>query len=143
MLLTKFQVIWPFGSEEGAAILDLRSKRFKLFLIYRSSRCFLPSFKSVGLSFEENKGKIDFQDGGHLRFPIRTILHVAVFDLQVRLMLPAKFRVSWPFGSGEEAKNRFSRWRPRRLSWISDRNFFLTIFDLQVNPLLLIKFQVN
>ena len=35
-------------------------------------------------------------------------------------MLPTKFGVNWPFGSGE-AKNRFSRWRP---SWISDRNDF-------------------
>ena len=40
-------------------------------------------------------------------------------------MLPAKFQVSWPFGSGEEVKNRFSRLQP---AWISDRNdlgFFL------------------
>ena len=36
-------------------------------------------------------------------------------------MVPSKFGVNWPFGSGEEAKNRFSRWRP---SWISDRNDF-------------------
>ena len=39
-------------------------------------------------------------------------------------MLPSKFGVNWPFGSGEEAKNRFSRWRPWRPSWISDRNDF-------------------
>ena len=63
--------------------------------------------------------KIDFQDGGHLGFPIGTIL--AIFDLQVTLMLPSRFGVNWPFGSGEEAKNRFSRWRP---SCISDRNDF-------------------
>ena len=40
----------------------------------------------------------DFQDGGHgghLGFPIGTIL--AIFDLQVTLMLPSKFRVKWPF----------------------------------------------
>ena len=36
-------------------------------------------------------------------------------------MLPTKFGVNKPFGSGEEAKNRFSRWQP---SWISDRNDF-------------------
>ena len=34
-------------------------------------------------------------------------------------MLPTKFRVNWPFGSGE-VKNRFLRWP----SWISDRNDF-------------------
>ena len=51
--------------------------------------------------------KIDFQDGGHLGVPIGSIL--AIFDLQVTLMLPSKFGVNWPFDSGEEAKNRFSR----------------------------------
>ena len=37
---------------------------------------------------------MDFQDGGHgghLGFQIRTIL--AIFDLQVTLMLPTQFRV--------------------------------------------------
>ena len=38
-------------------------------------------------------------------------------------MVPSKFGVNWPFSSGE-AKNRFSRWRPWRPSWISDRNDF-------------------
>ena len=69
--------------------------------------------------------KINFQDGGHgghLGFPIGTIL--TIFDLQVTLMPPSKFGVNWPFGSGEEAKNRFSRWLPWRPSWISDRHDF-------------------
>ena len=39
-------------------------------------------------------------------------------------MLPSKFGVNWPFGSGEEAKNRFSRWLPWQPSWISDQNDF-------------------
>ena len=64
----------------------------------------------------------DGRQGGHLGFPIGTIL--ATFDLQVTLMLPSKFGVNWPFGSGEEAKNRFSRWRPWRPSWISDQHDF-------------------
>ena len=75
----------------------------KLFLIYKSPRCFLPSFKSTGLSVQEKKRKLDFQDsshGGHLGFPIGTIL--AIFDLQV-----TKIQVSWHFGSGKEVKNRF------------------------------------
>ena len=43
---------------------------------------------------------------------------LAIFYLQVTPMLPTKFRVNRPFGSGEEVvKSRFSRWRP---SWISD-----------------------
>ena len=56
------------------------------------------SFKSDGLSVQEKKFNIDFQDGGHLRFPIRIIL--VTFDLQVTLILPTKFRVNWPFDSG-------------------------------------------
>ena len=88
-----------------AAILDFRSALFYLFLIYKSPRCFLASLESIGLSVQEKKRKIDFQDGGHLGFPIGMIL--AIFDLQVTLMLPSKFGVNWPFGSGEEAKNRF------------------------------------
>ena len=81
--------------------------------------------EALGLSVQEKKRKIDFQDGGHLGFPIGTIL--AIFDLQVTLMVPSKFGVKWPFGSGEEAKNRFS----------------IAIFDLQVTPMLPTKYQVN
>ena len=79
----------------------------------KSPRCFLPNFKSIGLWVQEKKQKIDFQDGRHgrhLGFPIRMIS--AVFDLQVTPMLPTKFQVNWPFGSGGGAKNRFSRWPP-------------------------------
>ena len=87
-----------------------------------SPQCFLASLESIGLLVQEKKRKIDFQDdchGSQLGFLIGTIL--AIFDLQVTPMLPSKFGVNWPFGSGEEAKNIFSRWRP---SWISDRNDF-------------------
>ena len=79
-------------------------------------------FESIAPLVQEKKFKIDFQDGGHghhLGFPIEKIL--AIFDLQVTQMLPTKFRVNWPYGSGEEVKNRFSRWPP---SWISDCNHF-------------------
>ena len=47
-----------------------------------------------------------------------------LFDLQITPMLPTMFQVNWPFGSGEEAKNRFSRWPPWRPFWISDQNNF-------------------
>ena len=63
----------------------------------------LPSkLESIGLSVQENKRKIDFQGGchgGHLGFPIGTIL--AIFDLQVTPMLPTKHRVNWPRGVGK------------------------------------------
>ena len=74
---------------------------------------FLLSFESVGLSVQEKKRKMHCQDdgrGGHLGFPIETIL--AIFDPQVAQKLPTRFRVNWPFGSGEEAQSRVSRWRP-------------------------------
>ena len=90
-----------------AAILDFRSQHFfYLFLIENSPQSFLFRFESISLSVQEKRRKIDFQDGrhgGHLRFPIGTIL--AIFDLQVTPMLPTKFQVNWTFASGEEAKN--------------------------------------
>ena len=98
---------------------------FQLFFIYKSPRCFLASLESIGLSVQEKKRKIDFQDGchgGYLGFPMGMIL--AIFDLQVTLMLSSKFGVNWPFCSGEEAKNRFSRWPPWWPSWIYDRHDF-------------------
>ena len=80
MLPTKFRVNWLLGLEEEVK-KDFQDGR----------RCFLPSLESIGLLVEEKKRKIDFQDGGyggHLGFPIRTIL--AIFDLQVTPMLPIK-----------------------------------------------------
>ena len=92
----------------------------------------LPTKFGISWPFgQEKKRKIDFQDGchgGHLGFPISMIL--AIFDLQVTQMLPSKFGVNWPLGSGEEVKNRFSRWQPWWPSWISDRHdfsYFLSI----------------
>ena len=51
----------------------------------------------------------NFKDGSHgmhFGFPIEKIL--AIFDLQVTLILPTKLRVNWPFGSGEKVQNRLS-----------------------------------
>ena len=53
-------------------------------------------------------------------------------------MFPTELRVNWPLGSGEEAKNRFSRWPP---PWISNRKD-LANFDLQVTLMLPTKFQL-
>ena len=135
MLNTKFVVNWLLGLGVEAKNRFSRwlpwrpswisdQQDFSFFFIYKSPQCFLESLVSIGLSVEEKKRKIDFQDGGHgghLGFPIGTIL--AIFDLKVTLMLPSKFGVNWPFGS-EEAKNRFSRWRPWRPPWISDWHDF-------------------
>ena len=34
-------------------------------MIYKSSQCLLPSLESMGLSVQEKKLNIDFQDRGH------------------------------------------------------------------------------
>ena len=69
-------------------------------------------------------------------FLIRMIL--ANFDLQVTLMLPTKFRVSWPFGSGGEGKHRFSS---GHLGFPIGP--ILATFDLQVSLMLPTKFRDN
>ena len=61
------------------------------------------------------------------------------FDLQVIPMLPTKFQVNWPFCSGEEAKNRFSRCG----HLVFPIGTILAIFDLQVARMLPTKFQVH
>ena len=100
-------------------------------------------FELIGLSVQEKKRKIDFQDGchgGHLGFPISMIL--ASFDLQVTPMLHSKFGVNWPFSSGEGTKNRFSRW-PHGGHLGFPISTILAIFELQVTPMLPSKFGVN
>ena len=65
-------------------------------------------FQVIWPFYQEKKFKIVFEDGGrggHLGFPIKTIL--ATFDLQVTPILSTKFQ-NWPFDSGE-AQNRFLR----------------------------------
>ena len=54
---------------------------------------------------------------------------LAIFDLQVNLMLLTKFLVSWPTGSGE-AKNRFSE--GGHLGF--PIQMILAIFDTQMLP---------
>ena len=139
----KFQVNWPFGSGEEAkkdfqdgchgGQLGFPIRTILAILIYKSPRYFQPSFKSIGLLFQENKRKIDFQDGGHFGFSI-----LATFDIQAIPMLPTKFQVNWPFGSGEEEKNRL-----QGDHFVFPIGTSLPIFDLQVTPMLAIKFRVN
>ena len=84
---------------------------------------FVPSFQSTGLSVQEKKQKIDFQNdghGGHLGFPIGTIL--AIFNLQVTLMLPTKFR-ELTFGFRRRSE-KFSPNLENTKSWINDWHNF-------------------
>ena len=65
MLPTKFQVSWPFSSEEEGKNRFSRwppswisdRNNFSYFNIFKSSRCFLPIFKSTGPLVQENKRK--------------------------------------------------------------------------------------
>ena len=53
-----------------------------LFLINKLPQCFLSNLKSISLSVQKKKRKIDFEDGchgGHVGFLIAMIL--AIFDL--------------------------------------------------------------
>ena len=59
-------------------------------MIYKSPKCFQPSFESTGLSVQEKKRKIDLQDGCHGAHPGFMIgMILAIFDLQVIPMLLA------------------------------------------------------
>ena len=99
-------------------------------------------FKSIGLSIQDKKREIGFQDGGHLGYPIKSIL--ATFNLQVTSMNPSKFRVGWSFGSGEEAKNKCNFQNAAMAAILDFRSEqFLALCDLQVTPMLPTKFQVN
>ena len=92
---------------------------------------------SIRLSVQERLN-IYFKDGVHLGFPIGRIL--AIFEVQVTLMLPSKFQVSyWSFSSGEEAKNRFQH--VDYLGFLT--RTILAIFDLQVTLMLPTKFYVD
>ena len=44
----------------------ISDRKFLAIFDLQVPRCFLPSFKSNGISVQEKKWKLDFQDGGHL-----------------------------------------------------------------------------
>ena len=57
-------------------------------------------------------------------------------------MLPRKFGVNWPFGSGEEAKIDFQDGgHGGHLGFLI--GMILAIFDVQVTPMLPTKYRVN
>ena len=102
--------------------------------MYKSPRCFLPSFKSIGLFVQEKKRKIDFQDGGHggnLGLSIGSIL--VLYDLQGYSPGPHASKRSFKsvgFSVQEKKqKHTFLRLRPWQPSCISDRNNFSYILS--------------
>ena len=96
---------------------------------------------STGLSVQE-KLKIDFQDGGHLGFLIGKFSAISIHK-SPPCFLPS-FKSFGLFDSGEEAKNRFSRWLPHHSGHLGFLiRTILAIFYLQVNPMLPTELQVN
>ena len=80
------------------------------------------NFQVIGLSVQEKKGKIDFQDSrqsGHLGFLIETIL--AMFDLHLCFLLSIKLIGPWV---QEKKRKKDFQMAARRPSWISDLNDF-------------------
>ena len=67
---------------------------------------------------------------------------LAIFDLQVTQMLPTKFPVNWPFGSGDKRKIDFQDDCHGAHPGFTT-GMILAIFDLQVTPMLPSKFGVN
>ena len=68
---------------------------------------------------------------------------LSAFDLQVTLMLPTKFQIKWPFSSGEQTKNTFSRWPCHGSHLGFPIGTRLANFDLQVIPMLPTNFKVS
>ena len=112
-----------FNMAAAAVILDFRMEWLCYFCSTSGHDIYYQVSSQLAFWVKEKNFKIDFQDsscGFSPEYPIVTIL--AIFDLQVTLMLPTKFPVNWSFGSGEKVQNRFSKWRLWQSSWISDRN---------------------
>ena len=89
-------------------------------VLYCSPDC--QTFESFGLSVQEKKFNIDFQDSDHLGFPIRTIL--ATVDLQGTSILPMNFESIALLIQEKKVQNKFSTWLLGRPSWISNQNDF-------------------
>ena len=146
MLPTKFQVNWPFGSEE--AKIDFQDgchggqRGFRIGTI-------LAIFDLQVIPMFPTKFQVDWPFGSgeeaknrFSRWPPSWISDqndFSCFDLQVTPMLPTKFQVNWPFGSGEEAKIDLQDGRHGcHLGF--PIGTILAIFDLQVIPMLPTKF---
>ena len=95
--------------------------------------------KTFGLSFQKKKPKIDFQDGGHLGFPIGTILAIFIYK-SPQCFLPSIKSVDYSFQ--EKRKMDFEdRGHCGRLGFLVGT--ILAIFDLQVILVLSSTIQVN
>ena len=137
MLFNKFRVNWAMGSAEEAKNRFSRwtpwqpscissQNHFSFFGSTRHPDASYQVSDQLAFSFSRRSEKqiFNFKHGSHLRFSTHNnssyLLSfwfrrsekqiLAFFDLQVTMMLPTKFQVYWPFDSGEEAKNKYSKW---------------------------------
>ena len=102
---------------------------------------YLPSFKLVGLSVQEKKFKIDFQNGGyggHLEFFIKTILAIFMIYKSLWYFLPG-FEQIGLFGQKTKFKTDFQD----RGHLLFPIEMILAIFDLKITLILPTKFWVN
>ena len=99
------------------------------------------------LAFQfRRSSSIDLQNGahgGHLGLSIGTILATCSFNLQDTLTLPTKFRINWPFCSGEEFQNRFLKWWRGGHLVFPIGTILAFLFNLKVTMILSTKFQVK
>ena len=83
------------------------------------------SFSSNRLRVWEEMSFEDFQDGqhgGHVAYQNGMIL--AILNLHVAPMPSTKFGLDLTWGLGADVVSRFSRWPPRRPSWLAEQNDF-------------------
>ena len=123
------------------AILDFGSEQFQLFFIYRSARCFLPSFKSIQVNWpfgsrEEAENRFS---SGHFGFPIGKILAILTNNSPQCFLL--SYKSVGPTVQKKKRKIDFQDYRHSgRLRF--PIGTISALFDLQVTPMFLTKFQV-
>ena len=136
----KWKIVFQDGHHGGSWISDWNN--FSFFVIYKLPQSFLPRFESISLSVQEKKWKTDLQDGCLGGWGLSWISDHNDFIFLSTSHSDASDQVIWHFGSGEEAKKRFSRWLPWWPSWNSnwkDFSYFWSTSHM-MNPT---KFQVN
>ena len=121
---TKFRVNWPYGSEEDTLNRFPRWWPWNNFSYFCHFNAFYQVSSQLAFWFRRRTAKYISKIAA-----MAAILDILsepfyLFLIQVTLKLSIKFRVNWPFCSGEEAQNRFPRQRPQWSSWIPNRYNF-------------------
>ena len=123
-----------------AVILEFGSERFYLFLLCKTPRCYLPSFKSVGFSVQKKKRKINFQDGRHLGSDWNDFNYVLLYKTR-RFFLPSFKSVGFLVQKKKRKKDFQDSSRGGHLGFPIGNN--LATFDLKFTLMRPTKIQVN